>query len=130
MLDWEWLADFIAQHQLLLCAAEWLFTARRKLATAGMSLLVVMLAYHVLFGANGMVAYRHKRAENHRLEQDILRVQQQNDRISQRVRELKSNPRAIEREAREQLKYARPGEVVYVSPEPRPQGSASTAHKR
>jgi len=130
MLDWESLADFIAQHQVLLYAAEWLIAARRKLATAGMSLLVVMLAYHVVFGANGMVAYRHKRADSQRLQQDILRVQQENDRISQRVRELKSDPRAIEREAREQLKYARPGEVVYISPEPRAQSSASTAQKR
>jgi len=129
-MDWEWLADFIAQHQLLLYAAEWLFTVRRKLATAGMSLLVVMLAYHVVFGANGMVAYRHKRADHQRLQQDILRVQQENDRISQRVRELKSDPRAIEREAREQLKYARPGEVVYVSPEPRAQNSTASAQKR
>ena len=130
MLDWESLADFIAQRQVLLCAGEWLFAARRKLATAGMSLLVVMLAYHVVFGANGMVAYRHKRADSQRLQQDILRVQQENDRISQRVRELKSDPRAIEREAREQLKYARPGEVVYISPEPRPQSSSVSAQKR
>ncbi len=127
---WERLADFIAQHQLLLRAGAWLYGARRKLATAGMSLLVVMLAYHVVFGANGMVAYQHKRAENHRLQQDSLRLQQENDRISQRVRELKSDPRAIEREAREQLKYARPGEVVYVAPEPPPQSSAATAQKR
>ncbi len=130
MLDWERLADFIAQHQLLLRAGTWLFAARRKLATAGMSLLVVMLAYHVVFGANGMAAYRHKRAENHRLQQDILRFEQENDRISQRVRELKSDPRAIEREAREQLKYARPGEVVYLAPQPRSQSSASSAQKR
>jgi len=127
---WERLADFIAQHQLLLRAGAWLFGARRKLATAGMSLLVVMLAYHVVFGANGMVAYRHKRAENHKLQQDILRLEQENGRISQRVRELKTDPKAIEREAREQLKYARPGEVVYVAPEPLPQSSAATAQKR
>lgn len=130
MLDWEWLSDFIAQHQSLLFAAQWLFGARRKLATAGMSLLVVMLAYHVVFGANGMVAYRHKRSDNQRLQQDVLRVQQENDRISQRVRALKSDPHTIEREAREQLKYARPGEVVYISPEPHRQNSTATAQKR
>jgi cell division protein FtsB len=130
MLDWERLADFIAQHRLLLRAGGRLYEARRKLATAGMSVLVVMLAYHVVFGANGMVAYQHKRGERHKLQQDILRLEQENGRISQRVRELKSDPRAIEREAREQLKYARPGEVVYVAPEPRPQSSNATAQKR
>ena len=130
MLDWERLADFIAQHQLLFRTGEWLYATRRKLATTGMLLLVVMLAYHVVFGANGMVAYQHKRAENHRLQQDILRIEQENDRISQRARELKSDPRAIEREAREQLKYARPGEVIYVAPEASAQNSTATAQKR
>jgi len=77
-----------------------------------------------------MVAYQHKRAENHKLQQDILRLEQENGRISQKVRGLKSDPRAIEREAREQLKYARPGEVVYVAPEPRPQSSTATAQTR
>jgi cell division protein FtsB len=127
---WERLVDFIAQHQFLLRAAERLYGARRKLATAGVSLLVVMLAYHVVFGANGMVAYQHKRAENHKLQQDILRLEQENGRISRKVRELKTDPKAIEREAREQLKYARPGEVVYVAPEPPSQSSAATAQKR
>ena len=130
MLDWERLAEFIAQHPLLFRTGEWLYTTRRKLATCGMLLLVMVLAYHVVFGANGMVAYLHKRAENHKLQHDILRLQQENERISQRVRELKSDPRAIEREAREQLKYARPGEVVYVAPEAAAQTSTSSAQKR
>jgi len=129
-MDWERLADFIVQHRLLLRAGEWIYESRRKLATAAMSMLVLMLAYHVVFAANGMVAYQRKRAEHYKLQQDILRLQQENDRISRRVRELKSNPQAIEREAREQLKYARPGEVVYISPEPRSQSSTANAQKR
>jgi len=92
--------------------------------------LVVMLAYHVVFAANGMIAYQRKRSDHHKLQQEILRLQQENDRISLRVRGLKSDPRAIEREAREQLKYARPGEVVYISPETQPQSSGATAAKR
>ena len=130
MLDWERLADFIAQHQFLLRAGQRIYESRRKLATAAMSVLVVMLAYHVVFAANGMIAYQRKRSDHHKLQQEILRLQQENDRISLRVRELKSDPRAIEREAREQLKYARPGEVVYISPETQPQGSTATAQKR
>jgi len=129
-MDWERLADFIAQHQSLLRVGQRIYKSRRKLATAAMSVLVVMLAYHVVFAANGMVAYQRKRAEQDKLQQDIRRLQQENDRISQRVRELKSDPRAIEREAREQLKYARPGEVVYISPEAPSKSSTATAQKR
>ena len=130
MLDWERLADFIAQHRFLLQTGQRIYESRRKLATAAMSVLVVMLAYHVVFAAYGMIAYQHKRSDHHKLQQEILRLQQENDRISLRVRELKSDPRAIEREAREQLKYARPGEVVYISPETQPQSSGATAAKR
>ena len=130
MLDWERLEEFIRRHPLLLHAGAWIYGARRTLATCAMMLLTIMLGYHVVFGANGMVAYQHKRAENQKLQQDILRIEQENERISRRVRELKSDPRAIEREAREQLKYARPGEVVYISPEASRQDSAATAQKR
>lgn len=129
-MDWERLAEFIERHQFLLRAGARIYGARRKLATAAMSVLVLMLAYHVVFAANGMVAYQRKRAEHEKLRQDILRLQQENNRISERVRELKSDPRAIEREAREQLKYARPGEVVFISPEARSQNSTATAQKR
>ena len=128
MLDWERLANFIARHHLLLHAGERFYATRRKLATAGMLLLVILLGYHVVFGANGMVAYQRKRGENQKLQQEILRLQQENDRVSQRVRELKTDPKAIEREAREQLKYARPGEVVFVSPEPL--RNSTTAQRR
>ena len=130
MLDWERLADFIAQHRFLLRTGQRIYESRRKLATAAMSVLVVVLAYHVVFAANGMIAYQHKRSDHHKLQQEILRLQQENDRISLRVRKLKSDPRAIEREAREQLKYARPGEVVYISPETQPQSSGATAATR
>jgi len=130
MLDWEQLEDFIARHQLLLQAGAWLYGTRRRLATVGMMLLAIMLGYHVVFGANGMVAYQHKRDENRKLRQEIQRLEQENARISQRVHGLKTDPRAIEREAREQLKYARPGEVVYVAPEAPAPNSAATAQKR
>jgi len=130
MLDWEQLEDFIARHQLLLHAGAWLYGTRRRLATVGMMLLAIMLGYHVVFGANGMVAYQHKRDENRKLQQEIQRLEQENARISQRVHGLKTDPRAIEREAREQLKYARPGEVVYVAPEAPAQHSTATAQKR
>jgi cell division protein FtsB len=130
LMHWERLADFIAQHQFLLRAGQRIYRSRRKLATAAMSVLAVMLAYHVVFAANGMVAYQRKRAEHHKFQQEILRLQQENSHISERVRELKSDPRAIEREAREQLKYARPGEVVYISPEAPSKSSTATAQKR
>jgi cell division protein FtsB len=69
-----------------------------------------------MFGANGMVVYKQKRAEYEALRKQIVRVQQENDRYTQQIQGLKSDQKSIEKEAREQLGYAKPGEYVYVPP--------------
>jgi len=71
-----------------------------------------------MFGANGMVVYRQKHAEYLELQKKIGQVQQENERYMQQIQGLKSNQTAIEKEAREQLGYAKPGEYVYVPPAP------------
>lgn len=90
---------------------------RTRIATLAVALLAVWIFFHVTFGANGMVIYRAKRAEYQSLQKDIDRLQNENAAYNQQVEELKNDPRRIEKEAREQFHYARPGEVVYVAPE-------------
>lgn len=93
-----------------------LYEERRRLATAGVVLLAAWLFLHVMFGANGMVIYRSKRAERQKLQAEIDKLQRENDLYMDQIKALQTDPKAIEKEAREQLHYARPGEVVYVSP--------------
>jgi cell division protein FtsB len=96
-----------------------LFGMRRRLATAAVAVLTVWLFAHVMFGANGMVVYRQKKAEYQNLQKQIDDLQKENDRYTQQVKSLQApDPGTIEKEAREQLHYARPGEVVYVPPPP------------
>lgn len=101
-------------------ASSWIYRSRRRLATAGVILLTVWLSLHVLFGANGMVVYRQKRAEYQQLQKQLQDLQTENDLYTSRVQGLKNDPRMMEKVAREQLHYARPGEVVYVGPSPQP----------
>ena len=91
---------------------------RRRLATIAVTLLAASLFVHVMFGANGMVVYKQKRAEHVALRKKIVQVQQENDRYTQQIQGLKSDQKSIEKEAREQLGYAKPGEYVYVPPAP------------
>ena len=105
-----------------------LYAARRRLATAGVVLLTAWLFLHVMFGANGMVVYRAKRAEYQKLQSDIHKLQKENDDYAQQIKALQSDPKAIEKEAREQLHYTRPGEVVYVQPVP-PKPATHAAQK-
>src|SRR5262249_50627417 len=92
------------------------YVLRRRIATIAVALLAASLFVHVMFGANGMVVYPQKRAEYHQLQKQIVGVQQENDRYTQQIQGLKSDQTAIEKEAREQLGYAKPGEYVYVAP--------------
>ena len=95
-----------------------LFRLRHRIATVAVALLAASLFVHVVFGANGMVMYRQKRAEYESLRKQIAQEQQENDRYTEKIQSLKSDEKAIEKEAREQLGYAKPGEYVYVPPAP------------
>jgi cell division protein FtsB len=79
-----------------------------------------------MLGANGMVVYRQKRAEYQNLQRELEELQKENDYYTQQVKALKTDPKTIEKEAREQLHYTRPGEVVYVAPPPAPIQSPDT----
>lgn len=94
-----------------------LYELRRRIATVAVAVLAVWLFVHVTFGANGMVVYRAKKAEYERVQKDIQALQKENQQYSSEVDQLKSDPKRIEKEAREQFHYARPGEVIYVSPD-------------
>jgi cell division protein FtsB len=97
-----------------------IYALRRRIATIAVAVLACSLFVHVMFGANGMVVYRQKRAEHDALQKQIVRMQQENDQYTQQIQGLKSDQKAIEKEAREQLGYAKPGEYVYVAPAPAP----------
>ena len=93
-----------------------LYALRRRLATVTVGLLAGVLFVHVMFGANGMVVYKKKRAEYESLQKRIITEQKENEIYAQQIQALQADERAIEKEAREQLHYARPGELVYVPP--------------
>ncbi len=93
---------------------------RRRIATGAVALLAVWLFVHVMFGANGMIVYRQKKAEYQHLQKEVDTLQKANDTSSQEINSLQNDPKMIEKEAREQLHYARPGEVIYVAPPPPP----------
>jgi len=95
-----------------------LYRLRRRIATVTVIVLAAGLFFHVVFGANGMVVYKQKRAEIKALQKEVSDLQQQSQTYQDQIKGLKTDPKAIEKEAREQLHYARPGEVIYVPPAP------------
>ena len=107
-------------------ASTWLYNSRRRLATLGVAMLTGWLFLHVMFGANGMVVYRQKRTEYQSLRREIDVLQKESEHYTEQINSLQTDPKTIEKEAREQLHYARAGEVVYVAPAPTPVEIPST----
>ena len=89
----------------------------RKVATVAAAVLAVGLGYHVMFGQNGLTAYEQKRVEARTLEQQLKSLQRENEQLKGHVDRLQSDPNAIEHQAREELHYTRPGEVIYTLPD-------------
>ena len=108
------------QWQRVQSLAAGFYRRRRQLATAGVGLLAAWMAFHVIWGANGMVIYENKKAEYGQLEGEVGSLQKENQALTRQVEKLKHDPQAIEREAREQLRYAKPGEVIFLLPTPSP----------
>jgi cell division protein FtsB len=108
---------------------SWFVAEWRRVGTAAALILTVGLILHAMFGANGMVVYQQKRAERQALQTDVQRLEKENQEYAERIKALKTDHRAIEREAREQLHYARPGEFVYVAPDPPPKPPTGRAEK-
>lgn len=106
---------------------------KRKAAIAATLLLTCAVFYHVVFGANGWLVYQKKKADYRQLQGQLQKLNQENAELQKDVKALKTDKSAIEREAREQLHYTRPGEVVYVMPQVPAGGNppaTNTAQKR
>lgn len=108
--------------RLVRLAASW-----RKAATVAAGALAVAVGYHVVLGKNGLIAYQHKREETRSLDRQMKVLARENEQLQGHVDRLQSDPSAIEHEAREELHYTRPGEVIYTLPAKAPATNASTA---
>lgn len=87
------------------------FLRRHGGIVLGLTLLVVLV--HDVFGPRGFLAMRRNQIEVQRLRDEIQKVHEENQRAAEHVKALKSDPKLIERIAREQMGLAREGERIY-----------------
>jgi cell division protein FtsB len=97
-------------------AMDWGLRMWRPAGTGVMVALALLLGWHVVNGKHGLSAWQQNRHADTELRKEIDDLQQENARLSIRVEKLKSDPNAIEHEAREKLHYAKPGEVIVDLP--------------
>jgi cell division protein FtsB len=89
----------------------------RPAGTVVAVLLALLLTWHVIDGRHGLSVWHQMRSQDRALQREIQELQQENAQMRQQVERLNSDPEAIEREAREKLHYAKPGEVIWTLPQ-------------
>jgi cell division protein FtsB len=105
-------------------AVDWGMRMWRPAGTGVMVALALLLGWHVFNGKHGLTSWQQNRTQEKSLRKEIDDLQQENSRLAVRVEKLKSDPNAIEHEAREKRHFARPGEVIVDLPAAPKQSSA------
>jgi cell division protein FtsB len=99
---------------------RWNKDALYRNAVLALILLCVALIVHEIFGQHGFLALRHQQKQVEALQQQIQQLRKENEELDRQIKALRTDPKAIERLAREQMRMARPGDLIYALPEKQP----------
>lgn len=97
---------------------------RMRAWVLGTVIALIALAVGSVFGDRGILSMVGEREKIEALRGELDALRAENARLSAEITDLRQNPRAIERLAREELGLARPDETVFLirdaSPDERP----------
>jgi cell division protein FtsB len=82
-----------------------------------LGLTLVTVVVHDAFGEHGFFAMRRTKRQIEETRQKIDTLNRENGKLQGQIEELRSDPRAVERIAREEMGLARPGEFIFRLPE-------------
>ena len=88
-----------------------------KVMVVIVGLALIALLVHTIYGEGGYMDLRSQRSEFEEWQRKIHTLEEENRRLAGEIKELRDDPDAIERVARENLKMAKPGETIITIPE-------------
>jgi cell division protein FtsB len=91
------------------------FLRRNARQILGLALFAMLV--HDIFGTHGFIAMRRTQKEIEQMRDEIGRINNENKSLADQVNSLKTDPKAIERIAREEMGLARPGELIFKLPD-------------
>jgi len=83
-----------------------------------LGLALLALGIHDVFGSHGFLAMRRTQKQLEQLQGEVERLNQENHELTDHVNALRTDPKTIERIAREEMGLARPGEMIFKLPPP------------
>jgi cell division protein FtsB len=91
---------------------------KKKIFVLGVACLLLIMVFTAVFGKKGVMDLRRSRRELAAQADRIRALEAERDRLTAEIRRLETDPRAVEKAAREKLGLAAPGEKVVVDPAP------------
>jgi cell division protein FtsB len=95
-----------------------------RVAVGVFALLTIAMILLALFDDRGALALRERRATRDILGTEVHAATQQNEELRKEIQELRHDPDAIERRARERLNLVKPDEIIIQIPESRTESPA------
>ncbi len=83
-----------------------------------LSLVLLAVGVHDIFGTNGFLAMRRTQKQIEQTRAKIEQLNHDNSELTGQIESLRTDPKAIERIAREEMGLARPGEMIFKLPAP------------
>ena len=82
-----------------------------------LGLVVAVMIVHDVFGTHGFLAMQRTQNEIRKVKADLDALSKENAALAQEVKDLNTDPRLIEKIARDDLGLARPGEIIIRIPQ-------------
>ena len=96
---------------------ETIASLMRQYGRGLLGLLILVMIVHDVFGTHGFLAMQRTQSEIKKVKADLEQLSKENAALAQEVRDLNTDPRLIEKIARDDLGLARPGEIIIRIPQ-------------
>jgi len=93
---------------------------RRRIGFFVCGFLTLGILLLAVFKDKGWLDVRARAKQLKSIESQVHDIEAENQRLTDEIQALRTDPGAIEKIAREQLKLVKPGEVVIILPEEKP----------
>ncbi len=80
-------------------------------------ILNIVVVYSLVWGQQGVLAYKELTSLNQKLEHTIAELDEKNVLLSQEIRLLQTDEKYIEKVIRKRLNFVRSNEIIYIFPE-------------
>lgn len=101
----------------------------RRNARYFFALVFCLLVLQDVFGTHGLMAMHRSKVQMQAIQAQLDKLDQENRDLQQRIQNLKTNPSAIEKIARDRMGLARPGELIFSLPAKTAASPSSPSHR-